>query len=247
MNNLDAHLAAIKLTTQPFLQISATQAKDLKPWQSKFGGLPYLPKGYTYPTNNEGKPLYLLAQINFEEMPKLYPYPEKGLLQFYIADDDMYGLNFADRCGQDGFRILYFPEVDIKNAESDFSFLPPQEFTPFSGGAMYSLQFHPKQMPVSVFDYRFVKIFENKVDDEFWDSYNRTYPGTGHKLGGYPSFTQEDPREKSDNKDFLLLQIDTEEDNHIIWGDDGVANFFISDKDLKNKDFSNVLFNWDCF
>ena len=31
-----------------------------------------------------------------------------------------------------------------------------------------------------------------------------------------------------------------------MWGDAGVANFFISEQDLKNKDFTNVVYNWDC-
>ncbi|MDE5859478.1 MAG: DUF1963 domain-containing protein, partial [Oscillospiraceae bacterium] len=32
----------------------------------------------------------------------------------------------------------------------------------------------------------------------------------------------------------------------IMWGDMGVANFFISENDLKNLDFSKVAYNWDC-
>lgn len=42
----------------------------------------------------------------------------------------------------------------------------------------------------------------------------------------------------------LLFQLDTVED--IMWGDSGVANFFISRDALKNKDFSKVYYNWDC-
>ena len=33
----------------------------------------------------------------------------------------------------------------------------------------------------------------------------------------------------------------------IMWGDMGVANFFIEPNALKNLDFTNVLFNWDCY
>ena len=32
----------------------------------------------------------------------------------------------------------------------------------------------------------------------------------------------------------------------ILWGDCGVANFFISRTDLEKLDFSRVLYNWDC-
>lgn len=30
-----------------------------------------------------------------------------------------------------------------------------------------------------------------------------------------------------------------------MWGDFGVANFFISKDDLKNKNFTKILYNWD--
>ena len=43
------------------------------------------------------------------------------------------------------------------------------------------------------------------------------------------------------------LTIDkTRTPDEIIWGDCGVANFFINQKDLENCDFSKVLYNWDC-
>lgn len=45
----------------------------------------------------------------------------------------------------------------------------------------------------------------------------------------------------------LLLQIDTDDALNIMWGDAGVANFFIREKDLINLDFSNVVYNWDCY
>ena len=81
--------------------------------------------------------------------------------------------------------------------------------------------------------------------DEIYEAIkNETW---GHKLLGYPAFTQSDPREyhkKYGKYDTLLLQIDT--DDGIMWGDSGVANFFINKDDLKNMNFSSVLYNWDC-
>ena len=35
-------------------------------------------------------------------------------------------------------------------------------------------------------------------------------------------------------------------DGEIMWGDYGVANFFIHPDDLAKKDFPKVLYNWDC-
>ncbi len=46
-------------------------------------------------------------------------------------------------------------------------------------------------------------------------------------------------------KDYiLLLQIVT--DDNIMRGDCGVANFFIHPQDLAKKDFSKVMYNWNC-
>lgn len=88
---------------------------------------------------------------------------------------------------------------------------------------------------------------ENEV--EMWDLYEEHFGGQGHKIGGYPFFTQTDPREWEkayQEHNILLLQIDTDDDLGIMWGDYGVANFFITKEVLLNLDFSNVLYNWDC-
>lgn len=55
-------------------------------------------------------------------------------------------------------------------------------------------------------------------------------------IGGYLYFTQSVPREYEaayQNCDTVLLQIDT--DDEIMWGDCGVANFFISAEDLAKR------------
>ena len=61
---------------------------------------------------------------------------------------------------------------------------------------------------------------------------------------GYPFFTQSDPRSVDDGE-ILLFQLNSVKD--IMWGDAGVANFFIDREALKNRDFSHVMYNWDCY
>ena len=95
-----------------------------------------------------------------------------------------------------------------------------------------------------------VIVEENKVNDyleQIDEKYYERFETWGHKLLGYPAFTQSDPRYY--NKEYskyntLLLQIDTDE--NIMWGDSGVANFFIDKEDLENNNFNNILYNWDC-
>ena len=51
-----------------------------------------------------------------------------------------------------------------------------------------------------------------------------------------------------ENKLFIQLDslYDSKEDI-LMWGDSGVANFFITDEDLKNRNFEDVIYNWDCY
>jgi uncharacterized protein YwqG len=64
------------------------------------------------------------------------------------------------------------------------------------------------------------------------------------KVGGYPGTTQDYPIDADMDRDLLLLQISSGEE--ITWGDGGLANFFISPQDLLKRDFSRVLYNWNC-
>lgn len=83
-------------TEKPAVDITF-KCKDTLPWESKCGGCPYLERAEDYPRDKDGKPMMFLAQINFDEMPSLEDFPEHGLLQFYIGDDDCFGLDSACR------------------------------------------------------------------------------------------------------------------------------------------------------
>ncbi len=247
----------IEATVQPFVEIKAQPEKDLSLWQSKFAGLPYLPQEVPYPRDAQGQPMALLAQLNFAEAPKLEGFPEQGILQFYLSNgDDLYGMCDEDLAKQSGFRILYFPTVveDKSILVTDFSFLPELDMLPLQ--ASCSLTFRLQQAPMPVYDYRFDSLVlgqsRSEMSDELLnacDQYEKRFSSAGHKLGGYPYFTQNDPRHrgKYKNKDYdLLFQMDTDGEAGIMWGDCGVGNFFIRRQDLQKRDFSRVLYNWDC-
>lgn len=84
----------IQSTIKPYIKIDAKPESDLPPWQSKFGGTPYMPEGVVWPQMSDGSDLHLLAQINFGEVPALDPFPQKGILQFWLGVNDLYGLDF---------------------------------------------------------------------------------------------------------------------------------------------------------
>ena len=91
--------------------------------QSSFGYYPCLRKDFPYPVDADGKYMYPLAQINCNELPPLENYPRSGYLQFYIATNDVYGINFDDPHDQVNFRVLYFSNDEVKDCITDFTFL----------------------------------------------------------------------------------------------------------------------------
>lgn len=229
----------IKSTIKPTVDINFERV-ECNPWDSKVGGNPYLEIGEEYPKTNNGIEYRLLAQINFQQMPKLEGYPERGLLQFFIEPDDMYGV--------DSYKIKYIENIKADKSQlvQDFSFLKELEedwYMPFEfeGKMKFLLTEMPITSSVRGFENAFKDIEMNEDEEE---ALSEIYI-CDCRVGGYPYFTQNDPREGAEY-DILLLQLDTEDVCEMMFGDSGVGNFFINSEDLKNCDFSKVLYTWDC-
>ncbi len=73
-------------------------------------------------------------------------------------------------------------------------------------------------------------------------------------LLGYPVFVQSDPRfdeeryAKYDTQLFQMVGSDEGDETEFmsIWGDMGIAHFFINRNKLIEKDFTDILYYWDC-
>ncbi len=263
---LKPFLSNITATKKPTLDMSLTSVENPILWESRIGGVPYLPVGTDFPVDSHGVPLKLLAQINFAQIPPLEHYPKTGLLQFFIGGDDLYGADFDDLQAQKDFRVIYWENIieDASQLQQDFSAIESayndEYYSPIEG--QFSIEFTPSTQYISSEDFQFgrkVLGVDNLYDyeeqfagedfyDEWLEPYNEYFGANGHRLGGYPFFTQTDPREyREEIQDYvLLLQIDSDYETGILWGDIGVGNFFIHPDDLKNKDFSKVVYNWDC-
>jgi uncharacterized protein YwqG len=253
---LAALLQQLERYARPCVRIKATPADHLALTDSKFGGLPYWPAGKPYPVDSYGQYLYLLAQIDFAQVPPLEGYPNKGLLQFYLAADDIHGINFDKPTVQENFRVVYFEDTQATPLE-DFHFLESQERDsdlPLSRPMQLGFALDKDYYSFSDFHFSDEEAEGRIADAEpvrgqhvLEDELRELYPEGGHKIGGYAFFTQSDPREDDPAYDnyILLLQVDSQLP-HICWGDVGVGNFFIHPDDLKRKDFSRVLYNWDC-
>lgn len=230
------------MENKPCMKITLT---DTKPsvFESKAGGLGYIPHGMSFPTDSTGTQLRLLAQIDCTQI-QLDGFPEKGLLQFWVLCDEVYGIDFDNPTNQNGFRVIYHPEVDTTVTEEEIrsKFVENKEegyeYSPVSGE--WGMTFEKSED--HYVDYDAIE------DDEGWEEWENL---SGHKVGGYPYFTQFDPRteEQKEKYDFLLFQLDTEFKDgveKVCWGDLGVGNLFISSEKLRQLDFTDVLYNWDC-
>jgi uncharacterized protein YwqG len=243
---------------------------------SKLGGTPYLPPGFDYPYNTRpgsaGKPLRLLCQLNMEQLPRLDGFPEKGMLQFYVAyeeSEDTYGLDFEHPTKQDAWRIVYHESLVT---DTSLLGLPPSfsedDEAVFPVRGELAIVAKLGQVPITTSDFRWGDFWENVfepsdtgqrlkdeyAEDEILDAIEGQYYGGGSRIGGYPDFTQADPRVfGKDDRTVLLLQLDSYAPggfgvakSDISWGEAGVANFFIRPNDLRALDFSKVMYNWDC-
>ena len=129
---------SICATARPCAEITLLPAANLTLWQSKLGGQPYWPKDMEYPRNAKGRPLHLLAQINFAETPPLPDFPENGILQFFISRNDgiekMWGMNAENPADQQGFRVVYHADIGHEQDRllQDFQFLAQARQTPKS-------------------------------------------------------------------------------------------------------------------
>jgi uncharacterized protein YwqG len=202
--------------------------QDLKPglFDSKFGGLPYWDLSMSYPTDQTGNKLILLAQINFDQYPVEEPLPQGGMLQFFA--------------GQDYFPVFQSVAVTL---EKGISYIGPEH-------CLFDDIFTQAWKNVTGEALKRGEDFRDILEEEAQSNLYEQLSPVGHHLLGWPYFTQYDPRPQNNFYDTLLFQMDsdsTEDQEYVMWGDNGVGNFFINGEDLKKRDFSNVFYTWDCF
>jgi uncharacterized protein YwqG len=107
----------LQSTVRQYIKITASPEMDTLPTASKFGGSPYWPVDMEFPVNSAGKPLSLLAQINFEEVPHTPDFPTSGILQFFVIPNmkSNYGcaLKTVFPPKQNNFRVVYHPKIGV--------------------------------------------------------------------------------------------------------------------------------------
>lgn len=249
---LDTYRAAIAATVLPIIAIDTSERVPTFRTASQLGGRPWWPKALTYPTAKDtGAPLYLLAQINFSDVPHLPTFPTAGLLQVFIAGNETLGCNYENPARSPGFHCAY--HTDLRQpARTDLEVLTGEPensplATPLIARAM---TFQRDSMAIDPSDYRLTDMLGALVnDDEAFEAYCEWHAAPALRLGGYPTFTQSDPREFTRSPatgigDVNLLTIDTADG--IMWGDSGATQILMRQRDLDARNFSRVAYNWDC-
>ncbi len=247
---------AIRIVARPL-----GDGEELGLKESKFGGLPYLPVGMEYPKDADGRPMRLWVQINFGEVPALEDFPGSGMLQVFSSED----------WGDSEDILVLFHEVVEDACLCDFPYMAqpkkgsvcpfrrggdPYEFSPMA--CEHRLSFERVVEYGSFTDFRcsaevggidldeYVAGLEG-VDEGLLEEVEELLLGGGHKLGGYASFAQDDPRGEEPARHgngVQLLQIDS--DDRIMFGDSGVAHIFIDRDRLRARDFGAAWGYWDC-
>lgn len=247
---------------------SVSALKEIKITDSKIEGIPYIPKGRKIPTNSKGQQFMFLAQINCEDLKGLEDFPQEGILQFWILGEDLLGLDFDDYTNRDGFDVIYYEKIEDYYSEDEFK----EMYNPYKFDLKYmetliasepckmkfSLEKQKESFNYELLDNLFKEVLEEEslgfnekdklyeeveklYDDEFYEEI------VGTKCNGFPYFTQWEPRDDEQMKEYdtSLFQIDSGKE--VMIGDSGVMHFFINREKLKNKDFSDVFYNWDCY
>ena len=246
--------------TKEYIAISINGDRGLNVVTSKFGGIPYIAQDAEVPVDAEGNQLALLAQINCTELPENDIYPKEGLLQFWISRDDSFGL-FSK--GTNVVKYIKDIDENITNGDVLSKYHLPsedndEEYSPFQEkDASFALTFNKGISTITATDFLFEDIAKDAIhelfpnekvedlyedlDGEVYETLFKAFEGVKHAIGGYPTFVQWDPRDPDNKEEYntMLLQVESEwdsnsKDNLIMWGDSGVANFFINKEKLAN-------------
>lgn len=222
------------LSTMRNINKISYKVEKTTPWESKIGGVPYLEQISDYPLDDENKPYLFLVQLNLSDIKNMPELPQKGLLQFYIKNDDELGYS---SCCVVKYIENYITEEDKLLNEHPYK----DDYFNYPFTKDGKLFFETDEMYVDSSCNEFLELgqFSKDEEDALYCYRNES------RIGGYPMFMQYDTRE-DEKYDFLLLQINSDSICGIEFGDGGVAKFFINKNELLAKNFSDVFYTWDC-
>lgn len=187
----------------------------------------------------------------------------------------MYGSDIDDFTNNNKFRVIYHPSINTRITTEDIleldipsSLTSVSEYDPVKGEIGLDFKVEKRaSADYGNFKEMFIKkaaiygwLIDKKDNEDLYDCLDSdirdellecAYNGESCLLG-YPVFSQFDIRidERYAGYDTQLFQMESyyEDDSEFMamWDDLGIAHFFINRNKLIEKDFTDILYYWDC-
>jgi uncharacterized protein YwqG len=212
------------------------------------------------------KPLSFIAQVNLSETSQFDSenlLPKTGLLYFfYSAEQEAWGFDPKDK---NKFKVVYWDGNVSELNRTDF----PSDLPEYSRYKSSAVDVKP-EFSLPSYGHEAYENFADGDDEKFWELIYGD--GNLNKLLGYSDNIQgemeiecelvtnglycgdpsgyNNPKAgalKPNAKNWrLLLQIDSNKENGMMWGDCGRLYFWIKVDDLRNKNFDKSWFSLQC-
>jgi uncharacterized protein YwqG len=264
---IEEHLDFLNTLRIPSIALSASADGKL----SRIGGLPSLPDNVPWP-EWKGKPLAFLCQLDLSEIPEdcnRQGLPTSGMLYFfYSQDQETWGFDPKDK---GSWQVIHASSPSLDNticsaphglkkdcvyAQRPLSFTSLETYPDWQDERVGALNLSDSQAD------QYIEICSSVFGDS-----------PAHHLLGYPSPVQgndmdlecqlashgiycgdasgyQDPRARElegGRRDWvLLLQLDTDDDAGMMWGDGGMLYFWIRKEDLKEGRFDRCWMILQC-
>ena len=264
---IEEHIAYIETLREPGIALSTSEGNA----SGRIGGLPSLPDDVTWP-EWKGVPLAFLCQLDLGEIPEhcvRNGLPESGILYFfYSQEQETWGFDPKDK---GSWQVIYTPWPSTECSERA---APPGLSKNCVYGEKHVgltlVDTYPDWPDVRLDSLNLTA----KQSDEYVDMCRAVFHDSpAHHLLGYPSPVQgndmdlecqlasnglycgdpsgyNDPRAKqleAGRSDWrLLLQLDTDDDVGMMWGDCGMLYFWVRKADLQEARFEDCWMILQC-
>lgn len=199
------------------------------PGASRVGGQPDLAPGVEWPAHN-GRRLAFVAQIDLADIASKGPVdalPERGMLSFFCDPEQ----GFVDDCAG---RVLFCEQPSaLRPMEWPADLAENDRF----GSAALVAEHEMAPAPLGAHEVSRLRLTRDESA-----AYNQTFGEEDsrrpiHRMLGYPDPVQDDPR---NDDEVLLLQVDSDDDISMIWGDLGRLYVVIAADDLGARRFDRA-------
>jgi uncharacterized protein YwqG len=217
---------------------------------TRLGGVPNMPADIAWPTRRSGDPHSFLAQVDLAGLGVCdgLPLPGTGSLFFFCDAEHLpHGGDQADV--NDGIKVVHSfaslsdngllrppPGLHTEYVFKGFALKPTLDLTAPAQDVWEIESLHLTDAEADAYGELVAQVSASN--------------GSVHRMGGYPNLVQYGQLEFTGDAEApdwrLLLQLDSEDDAGMIWGDQGKLYFMIREQDLRSASFDKAWMDWQC-